>query len=171
MIQGSRRMTRPRLIGFIGLGLVASCAGGSLKPAPLDIGQEACRFCRMTIADARSAGQIVAPGEEALFFDDVGCLGNYVKQGELPERAVTYVTDHRTKAWVPASQAIYTRVASLETPMGSHIIAHEDAASRDADPDARTGVPVVATEIFGRSGAPRRSANRVAAEASRVALP
>jgi hypothetical protein len=35
--------------------------------------------------------------------------------------------------------------------MGSHVIAHESEASRDADPDARTGTPVTAAELFGTS--------------------
>jgi hypothetical protein len=35
--------------------------------------------------------------------------------------------------------------------MGSHLLAHADAASRDQDPDARGGATVAATEIVGES--------------------
>ena len=69
--------------------------------------------------------------------------------GKAPRGATAFVADHRTKAWVRADRAVYTRVPGLETPMGSHVIAHADAASRDADPAAKTGQPVSASELFG----------------------
>jgi copper chaperone NosL len=109
----------------------------------------------MAISEARFAGQIVAPSEEPRFFDDIGCLGHYVAGSKtLPPGAVAYVADHRTKAWVRADGALYTVVASLATPMGSHLIAHADAASRDADPDAKGGSPRTPAEVFGPGGPP-----------------
>jgi copper chaperone NosL len=109
----------------------------------------------MAVSDARFAGQLVAPGEIPRFFDDLGCLGSYLKEGgSLPQGALVYVADHRTKAWLRADAALYTRVPGLATPMSSHLIAHADAASRDADPDARGGSPVGIAEVFGPKGPP-----------------
>ena len=93
----------------------------------------------MAVSSAAFASQLVAPGELPRFFDDLGCLADYLKAGKAPAGATAFVADHRTRAWVRADRAVYTRVPGLETPMGSHAIAHADAASRDADPDARTG--------------------------------
>lgn len=135
--------------------LLAGCASGPPAPAALDTKTESCAWCRMAISEARFAGQIVAPSEEPRFFDDIGCLGHYVAGSKtLPTRAVAYVADHRTKAWVRADGALYTVVASLATPMGSHLIAHADAASRDADPDAKGGSPRTPAEVFGPGGPP-----------------
>lgn len=118
----------------------AACGQGTPAPAPLDTRNEMCRSCRMTVSNPRFAAQIVAPGEEPLFFDDLGCLDTYlVRSPRLPERSVIYVADHRTRSWVPASAAVFTRVEALDTPMNSHLVAHADAASRDADPAARGG--------------------------------
>jgi len=61
--------------------------------------------------------------------------------GAKARGAVLYVADHRTKAWIRADAAVFTAVASLATPMDSHLIAHADAASRDADPGAVLGRP------------------------------
>src|SRR5262249_46857086 len=111
--------------------------------------------CRMAVSEARFAAQIVAPFEEPRFFDDVGCLGRFVEGAyRLAPGAVAYVADHRTRAWVRADAAVYTLVPSLATPMGSHLLAHADAASRDADPDAAGGSPRSATQVFGPGGAP-----------------
>lgn len=136
--------------------LACACSAGTPSPAVLDTRNEACASCRMTIAEARFAGQVVAPSEEPRFFDDVGCLGRFVREGPaLPNHAVAYVADHRTKAWVRADTALYTLVPSVETPMGSHLLAHADAASRDADPVAAGGTARTAADVFGPSGPPR----------------
>jgi copper chaperone NosL len=136
-----------------GLALTA-CASGAPEPAPLDTRNEACSSCRMTVSEARLASQIVAPGELPRFFDDLGCLGTFVKAGRVPAGATAFVADHRTAAWVRGDQAVYTRVANLATPMSSHVIAHADAASRDQDVAAGGGAPVTPAELFGPSGPP-----------------
>ena len=128
--------------------VLAGCAGGALEPAPLDTRQEACAACRMAVSEARFAAQIVAPGEVPRFSADLGCLASYLKAGRAPQHAAVFVADHRTRAWVRGQDATYTRVPELATPMGSHLIAHADAASRDQDPAARAGTPVARSEVF-----------------------
>jgi copper chaperone NosL len=97
----------------------------------------------MAVSSPTFAAQIVAPGEEPLFFDDLGCLVTYLGQHpSVDARAVAYVADHRTRAWVPAAGATITRVDGLGTPMGSHLIAHASPASRDTDPAARGGIDI-----------------------------
>jgi copper chaperone NosL len=109
----------------------------------------------MAVSDVRFAGQLVAPSEEVLFFDDIGCLGSFVAGSmTLPDGAVAYVADHRTGTWVRAGAATYTHVVSVETPMGSHLLAHADPASRDADADAKRGSPRTPAEVFGPGGPP-----------------
>jgi copper chaperone NosL len=140
------------------LALVCSaCASGPPQPAPLDTRGEACASCRMAVSDARFAAQLVAPGELPRFFDDLGCLASFVKSGRAPAQAVAFVADHETRAWVRADAALYTRVEGLATPMGSHLVAHADAGSRDRDAAARGGASVAPGEIFGAGGAPAGS--------------
>jgi copper chaperone NosL len=136
--------------------LLAGCgAGGAAPPATLDAANETCRWCRMAVSDPRYAAQIAAPEEEPLFFDDVGCLRDFLHDsGDLPPHAVAYVADHRTRAWVRAERAVYTRAPSLQTPMGSHLIAHADGPSRAADPDAAGGAALTAADVFGPDGLP-----------------
>ena len=126
-----------------------ACSRGPAKPGTLDTRNDACAHCRMAVSDARFAAQLAAPGEEPRFFDDLGCLADFLRAGKAPRGAVAFAADHRTKAWVRADRAVYTRVPGLETPMGSHVIAHVDTASRDSDPDARGGAPVSPSELFG----------------------
>jgi copper chaperone NosL len=144
-----------RIAGALLAGL-AACAGGPPAPAALDIGNEACAWCRMLVSDARFAAQRVAPGEEPRFFDDIGCLRDHLRALPPDPRAAAFVADHRTKAWIAAPAAAYARVPSLATPMGSHIVAHADAASRAQDPAAAGGTPLSASDVLGGwNGGPR----------------
>ena len=135
--------------------VLAACDGGPLRPAELDTRHESCRFCRMTVSERPFAAQLVAAGEEPMFFDDLGCLRDFLGSGgKLPTGATAFVADHRTGEGVRGAKAVYTEVPTLQTPMASHLVAHADAASRDADPAAAGGRPVAATAIFGPAGAP-----------------
>jgi copper chaperone NosL len=115
--------------------LAAGCAGSGVPgPVGIDLGRDACRHCRMAIVSKATAAEIVAPGEEPLLFDDIGCLRDFV-------------TDHRSGEWIDARHAVFTRT-SLQTPMGSGIVAHADTASRDQEPAARSGSVVSAGSIL-----------------------
>lgn len=133
----------------------SACARGSAEPAPVDTRNDGCASCRMAVSDARFAAQLAAPGEEPKFFDDVGCLARYLAgKPPLARGAVAFVADHRTREWVRASRAVFTRRESLATPMASHLVAHAGASSRDADPVATGGTPVSGAELFGPEGPP-----------------
>jgi copper chaperone NosL len=138
------------LVGAFAL-LVSGCATGIPAPASLDTRNDACAECRMAVSTGRFASQIVAPGEEPRFFDDLGCLAAHLRSHpDLPSRAVAYVADHRSGEWVSPSSAVFTKVPGLETPMGAHVVAHGSAASRDADPAAQGGSAVDARTFFNR---------------------
>ena len=133
---------------------LVSC-DGEPHPEELVKGQDMCATCRMPVSDGRFAAQITAPGELPRFFDDPGCFAEFIKTGEVKEKgAIAWAADHRTGTWVRADRAVYTRVPNLTTPMNYGLVAHESAASRDSDPDAKGGQPVSLQEIFGPKGPP-----------------
>lgn len=132
------------------LAALAACSS-TAQPAAVSPG-DACAHCRMAVSDVRFAGQVVAPGEEPLFYDDLGCLMRALAGGEPADRA--FVADHRTREWVPATRAVFTRVPGLSTPMGSHLVAHASEESRHADPIAATGEALSFAEVL-RASEPR----------------
>ena len=137
--------------GLIALFLaLVACSRGTPQPVP-DARSESCAYCRMIVSDPRLGAQLVAPGEEPLFFDDIGCLRDWRKSHPTASGASAFVADHRTGKWVPAERAVYVRTTKLWTPMGSQLIAYADAASRDGDPAASGGTAVSAAEAFGAS--------------------
>lgn len=135
--------------------LIAGCAGQSAAPVAIRIGEDACASCRMTIVSASTAAQIVRPGEEPVMFDEIGCLQRYLAGTDLPGSAAVFVGDHLTGAWVDANAAVFTKTTAA-TAMSSGLLAHADAASRDADRATAGGTPVAAASVIGarRSEAP-----------------
>ncbi len=135
--------------------LLAACSKGPALPAQPDTKHDACGWCRMAVSDLRFAAQLVAPSEEPRFFDDIGCLAAFLKAGGAPAKGqIAYVADYRTRQWVRASAALYTKVPGLLTPMNSFLVAHADAASRDADESVKGGTPMTVAEVFGPNGVP-----------------
>jgi copper chaperone NosL len=128
-------MTRSILLAAL---VAGACASGPAPPAKVALGQDACAHCRMTLVSQSTAAQIARRGDDPVFFDDFGCLRDYLGSHATPGDAVVYVAGHRTSDWVNARSAVFTRT-STATPMGSGLLAHADAASRDADPAAAGG--------------------------------
>jgi copper chaperone NosL len=130
--------------------VLAGCRSGPLPPATLDARGDTCGYCRMAVSPAGVAAQVVAPGEEPRFFDDIGCLASFLKEhAEQPPGAIAYVVDHGTRNWVWAAGASYTRVPDLETPMDSHLVAHADERSRRNDAVTARGTATTVADVFG----------------------
>ncbi|HYK41012.1 MAG TPA: nitrous oxide reductase accessory protein NosL [Thermoanaerobaculia bacterium] len=144
---------RSFIILLCALSTLLACSAAPPEPAALDVRNELCAFCRMPVSDPSLAAQLVAPGEEPRFFDDIGCLRDYLSRTPQPPKAVCFVADHRTHAWVRRDTAVYVR-SDIATPMWSHLTAYADGASAAADPAARGGSLLRAQQVFGPGSGP-----------------
>jgi copper chaperone NosL len=127
---------------------LTGCVSGPPPPATMAQG-DTCAYCRMMVAPSELAAELVVPGDDPRFFDDIGCLAAFLKEHEAqPADAVAYVKDHQTRRWIRADAAIYTRVADLDTPMGSRLVAHAGERLRRDDPITARGSVVAAGDVF-----------------------
>jgi copper chaperone NosL len=101
----------------------------------------------MTIVSINTAAQIVTSEDEPLFFDELGCVSNFIAAHPPAADATVFVADHRTGEWIRAADAVFTRTR-VQTPMSSGLLAHATESSRDADPAARGGAPVAAIDLL-----------------------
>lgn len=119
-----------RMVG-IACCILAGCVAAA-APATVRLGEDTCAHCHMTVIATATAAQVIAPGEEPVIVDDLGCLRDYLA-GHVPAAgARVFVTDHRTGMWFDASSAVFTRT-KLATPMSSGIVAHDGDESRRLD--------------------------------------
>lgn len=115
------------------IALTLACAAGDLQPARPDA-SASCAACRMMVSDLRFAGQLVAAGEEPRFFDDIGCMRNYLAAHRTDAEWRAFVTDYRTREWVAIESARFWNCNSIATPMASHIVAASRKPAGDCTP-------------------------------------
>ena len=138
-----------RVAAALSVVLVAACGGGTDGPAPVDTKNDACAWCRMSVSDLRFAAQLTAPGHEPKLFDDAGCLRDWLKAPREAAEWTAWLSDHRTKEWVKATDAVLVRDPAVQTPMNSGLVAWANAASREQDPAGKGGTPVPVAEVVG----------------------
>jgi NosL. len=106
-----------RIAAAVSLALLSACGGGADGPVPVDTRNDACAWCRMSVSDLRYAAQLTAPGHEPKLFDDAGCLRDWLKEPREAAAWTAWLSDHRTKEWVRATDAVLVRDPAVQTPM------------------------------------------------------
>ena len=84
----------------------------------------------MAISEPRFAAARVDAAGQAAVYDDIGCLVLDAATASQ-DGWRWWVHDYETDAWVSADAAVFVRVPSLMTPMGSGLIAVADAEAAD----------------------------------------
>lgn len=99
----------------LALAIVASIGClGSLTPSDPIWGKQACAHCHMLLSDPHSAAQLLSREADALYFDDVGCLIEFLR--ERPTDIEQAWVRDPNGTWLRATDARYTGKQS--TPMG-----------------------------------------------------
>ena len=119
----TRALVLTSLLG--GIFWLQSCGRGALEPSPLAINETASSRCRMAISQERFSAQIVGEDGRVEFFDDLGCLLNWIRQTPIPDSVSVFVVDYRTGKWLPAAEATFLQGSRIQTPMGFGVIAVE----------------------------------------------
>jgi len=102
-------------------------------PAATDFKGELCAVCKMAVTSKGYAAQIVSDGKP-LFFDDIGCLVQYERQGLIKAEAVKarYVRSVAGDAWLQAEKAVWVTTKDVRTPMGYGFHAFADKKAAEA---------------------------------------
>lgn len=85
------------------------------QPIELVLGHYQDTQCGMTIEQVQDSAQAVAPDGRTWFFDDVGCLAQWLKTNRLRDEMVLWVYGRDTGTWIDGRLAWYSRAD--QTPM------------------------------------------------------
>ncbi len=126
--------------------LVALLSAGGLwahedhVPADTDFQSDFCAECQMAVTSHSYAAQIVGSGAP-LFFDDIGCLVQYERQGKVPGEAVhgRFVRSAAGDAWLAVDRAVWVLTRSVRTPMGYGLHAFADRSAAEAFAQEKAG--------------------------------
>lgn len=107
--------------------LAPACGRGPPEPVEIALNEDECSHCRMAISRRAFAAEAVTPSGTVHFFDDIGCLVRWVSGRPPPEGTGLFVVDFADGSWLDATRARFVRADSLETPMGSGLVAFGSA--------------------------------------------
>jgi copper chaperone NosL len=108
---------------FFGL---MSCVSG---PQPIKLGQDACSFCKMSIANNHFGAEMITKKGKVYKFDDMHCIAGFIKSNEVASSdiseiwLVNYAEPHN---FILAQKAFLLRSAELHSPMGANIANFDD---------------------------------------------
>lgn len=132
---------------FIGMLFLAGCSSG---PKPLRLGQDACDFCKMSIANKNFGAEIITNKGKVYKFDDTHCLAafraekidsNTIKDVYL----VNYAEPHN---FIRATDAILVTGEDLHSPMGGNTAAFDKEAEASATQSQVKGQRITLQELF-----------------------
>jgi copper chaperone NosL len=107
-----------------------SCASG---PEPIQVGKEACNYCKMTVSDARFGGEIVTTKGKVYKFDDMHCMMSFMQEGKIakPDIKEMYAVDFSgNHNLIKADENLFLfKCDALQSPMGGNIAAFNNRDS------------------------------------------
>jgi copper chaperone NosL len=110
----------------------SSCSSG---PEPIRYGQDNCHFCKMTLMDKRFGAEIVTQKGKVFKFDDLNCLVNFMKSGELSlaDIAQTLSIDFKNPcSFVDVQKALFLKSEAIKSPMRADIACFADLQTMEA---------------------------------------
>ncbi|MBL7942430.1 MAG: nitrous oxide reductase accessory protein NosL [Flavobacteriales bacterium] len=116
----------------VGLFWLNACNSG---PKPIEVGKDACGQCKMTITDARFGAEIITRKGKVYKFDDLVCVLDCIKYGEVKKEDVASVwcADYlKPEHLIKADEAVYLSGENLRSPMGGNMAAFSTAQARDS---------------------------------------
>ena len=116
------------IAALLAVGLLTGCSSG---PQPINYGQDACVYCKMTIVDKQHAAQLVTKTGKAFKYDAIECMMNDLKEWEHPEVIHYLVSDYTSPGELAdATNAYYLISESIPSPMGEFLTAFENENDR-----------------------------------------
>jgi copper chaperone NosL len=103
-----------------------SCNSG---PQPIRLGQDACSFCKMSIADKRFGAEMITKKGKVYKFDDLHCVLGFIKAGSVPSSDVSatwLVNFEEPHNFIAARKALLVKSADLHSPMGGNVAAFDN---------------------------------------------
>ncbi len=101
--------------------LLVSC---KVEPGKINLGQEACHFCKMTIVDQHHATQYITKKGKQYNFDSIECMMQDLENKKTNEISLFMVSDYgNPESMIDAQIATYLISEEIKSPMGAFLSA------------------------------------------------
>jgi copper chaperone NosL len=99
-----------------------ACREAEIKPVEI-AAEDVCTHCKMAISEKQFASEIITTDGDALKFDDIGCMQDYLKEKPDTKIAAHFFMEYDTKQWLKGNGATFVKSKEITSPMGGGIIA------------------------------------------------
>ena len=108
-------------IFLLGIFMISSC---TIKPQPIDYGNEICAFCSMNIVDQRFGSEIVTNKGKVYKFDAIECLVNFkFENPSISKNTGLLLTNTLDKPGqlIEVEKCQFLHSKTLPSPMGMYL--------------------------------------------------
>ena len=99
----------------------------NVSPQPIDYGNDACHFCKMTIVDKQHAAEIVTHKGKVYKFDSSECMVNFLDEFDVSTVKLFLSNDFsEPETLIDATQATFLISEQIPSPMGANLSAFKD---------------------------------------------
>lgn len=98
--------------------------GCERKPVPINLNEDTCEHCKMTIVNNRFGGEIVTKKGKIIKFDAIECLVNYYLIYDKEKVSSLWVINFlKPTEFVDAKNSFYLQSKKINSPMGAGVLA------------------------------------------------
>ncbi len=124
----------------------AACREAEIKPVDI-AAEDVCTHCKMAISEKQFASELITPDGDALKFDDIGCMRDYLKEKPDTKIAAYFFIEYDTKQWIKGTDASFAKSDQITSPMSGGIIAFQDKTKAEAAATKYKGKTLSFTEL------------------------
>lgn len=96
----------------------------NISPQPIDYGNEACYFCKMTIVDNQHAAEIVTKKGKVYKYDSTECMVNFLNDFDASSIKLYLCNDYSEPGvLINATKATFLISEQIPSPMGANLSA------------------------------------------------
>lgn len=107
--------------------LILINTGCNVSQQPIDYGNEACHFCKMTIVDKQHASEIVTKKGKAYKFDSTECMIHFLDDFDTTPIALYLSNDYtKPEVLINARNATFLISDQIPSPMGANLSAFKN---------------------------------------------
>lgn len=144
--QGNKKVISTAVAAACILFLVG-CSNG---PRPIQVGKDACDYCKMAIADMNYGAEIVTKKGKVFKFDDTHCLAAFrsEKMDSSDVKDVYFVNFSGPHNLVNGNNVILVKSEELRSPMGGNTAAFEKEAEANATMNKVNGEKISLQDLY-----------------------
>ena len=111
---------------------LGACSSG---PVPIRYGKDVSADCKLTLTDKRFGAEIITDKGKVFKFDDLNCLTDYLKSGEVQQAAVAQMVSvdfKNSPAFVDVKKAFFLQNEVVKSPMRGDVATFSSQADLES---------------------------------------